>query len=263
MRSHRFPAAPIESVISNWGSTSSSNESRTIGGAISESIGGGIISMSYATRCTATPPCSGKLSKEEHHNRQYVGVRSALAYNLTQPRFQDIRVREALTLAFDFDWMNETLDHGVYQKPNSFFHGSFLAATGLPSEAEAELLLPFKSELPARVFTEPPFEQNSVSRLERRDALLRARGLLLEAGWRFDDGWLVDADGTRFEMEFLINSRNSRRTLIPYRHQLATLGIKASIRLVDTAQFLNVRRKNKNDAVFGSITIAMPPIPVG
>ena len=63
---------------------------------------------------------SGLLSKEEHHNRQYVGVRRALAYNLTQPRFQDIRVREALTLAFDFDWMNETLDHGVYQKPNSF-----------------------------------------------------------------------------------------------------------------------------------------------
>lgn len=202
---------------------------------------------------------SGLLVKEEHHFRQYIGVVSALAYNLTQPRFQDARVREALTLAFDFDWMNATMDYGVYQKPNSFFHGTFLAATGLPSEAELELLLPFKSELPARVFTEPPFEESPLRRLERRDALLRARDLLRETGWRFDDGWLVDAGGTQFEIEFLTNSSGARRTLLPYADQLSRLGIEANIRLVETAQFLNMRRENKNDAVFGSLGISMPP----
>ena len=202
---------------------------------------------------------SGLLVKEEQHYSQYIGMVWALAYNLTQPRFQDVRVREALTLAFDFDWMNETMDYGVYQKPSSFFHGTFLAATGLPSEAELELLLPFESELPARVFTDPPFGESPVSRLERRDALLRSRNLLLEAGWHFDDGRLVDADGTRFQIDFMTNSAGTRRTLLPYADQLSRLGIKATVRLVETAQFLNLKRQNKSDAVFGSLTIAMPP----
>lgn len=213
----------------------------------------------WVTGYELTGKLSGLLVKEEHQLRQYIGVWSALAYNLTQPRFQDVRVREALTLAFDFDWMNKTMNYGVYQKPNSFFHGTFLAATGLPSEAELELLLPFESELPPRVFTEPPFKKSPVGRLERRHAMLRARDLLLEAGWRFDDGRLVDAGGTPFEIDFITNSQDDKRKLLPYVEQLSGLGIKAAVRLMETAQYINLRRQNKNDAVFGSLLVALPP----
>ena len=202
---------------------------------------------------------SGLLVREEQYYRHAIGVVSALAYNLTQPRFQDVRVREALTLAFDFDWMNETIDFGVYQKPGSFFHGTFLAASGLPGEAELELLTPFAAELPTRVFTHSPFSGSPVSRLGQRDALLRARGLLQEAGWRVQDGRLVDATGTPFEIEFLTNVAAEKRIFLPYVQQLRRLGIEASIRLVETAQFFNLRRNNKNDAVLGSLAIAMPP----
>ncbi len=202
---------------------------------------------------------SGLLVKEEHHFRQYAGIVSALAFNLTKERFADVRVREALALAFDFDWMNKTLDYGVYEKPESFYHGTFLAATGLPSADELALLEPFRDQLPERVFTEPPFSHSAVARLKGRDALVRAQHLLQEAGWTFSQGVLVDRKGVPFEIEFLINSAGGKRTLLPYVEQLARLGITASIRLVETAQFLNLRRNNINDAVFGSLAMSMPP----
>ncbi|MDA0790275.1 MAG: extracellular solute-binding protein [Proteobacteria bacterium] len=199
------------------------------------------------------------LLQEKHHFKQYVGVVSALAFNLSKARFQDVRVREALSLAFDFDWMNEVLDYGAYEKAESFYHGTFLGATGLPSEDELALLEPFRNQLPTRVFIEPPFGQSSIAALRGRDAIVRAQHLLREAGWRFTDGRLLDQDGNPFEIEFLINSADGKRTLLPYVDNLRRLGIEASIRLVETAQFLNLRRQNINDAVFGSLAISMPP----
>jgi microcin C transport system substrate-binding protein len=200
------------------------------------------------------------LVEQVHHNFQhYVGVISALAFNLTYPRFQDVRVREALTLAFDFEWMNRVLDYGVYDKPQSYFHGTFLAAAGLPSDDEIALLEPFRGQLPARVFTEPPFNGNSTTRLGRRDALIRAQALLEKAGWRYSDGALVDTGGERFNIEFLVAAQGGQRARLPYADQLRRLGIDASVRLVEVAQYINLRRDNKGDAVAGSLAIAMPP----
>ena len=202
---------------------------------------------------------SGLLLQEKHEFRQYVGVLSALAFNLTQARFGDVRVREALTLAFDFDWKNNVLDYGAYEKPQSYFHRTFLAATGLPSYDELKLLEPFRAQLPVRVFTEPPFNASSVARLNNRDALIRAQTLLEESGWHFRDGGLINDDGEAFKIEFLIPGPVQQRTLLPYIERLKRLGIDGHIRLVEAAQFLNLRRNNKNDAVFGSLAISMPP----
>lgn len=200
---------------------------------------------------------TGLLVQERHRFRQYMGVVAALGFNLTRERFKDVRVREALTLAFDFDWMNTVFNYGANEKPQSYFHGTFLAATGLPSDDELELLEPFREQLPARVFTEPPFSGSSTAKLNSRDALLRAQSLLAEAGWVFRDGSLVNANGEVFEIEFLINF--SSRTLLPYIERLKRLGILGRIRLVEDAQFINLRRNNKGDAVFGSLASAMPP----
>ena len=202
---------------------------------------------------------AGLLVQDYHNLQQYVGVSSALAFNLTQERFQDVRVREALSLAFDLDWMNRVLNYDAYQKPGSYFHGTFLAATGLPSATELEILEPYRAELPERVFTEPPFGASSLAQLTNRERLIRARALLGEAGWSFQDGKLVDDAGNAFEIEFLIAEGGGKRNLLPYVGQLARLGIDGRIRLVETAQYINRRRNNESDAVFGSLAVSFPP----
>ena len=201
----------------------------------------------------------GLLVQELHAFKQYLGVTKALAFNLTQERFQDARVREALVLAFNLDWTNRVLNSGIYAIPKSYFHGSFLAATGLPGDGEHELLAPFAASLPARVFREAPFGKRPSKGLSARDAMLRAQSLLDAAGWRVQGGWRRDSSGSRFDIEFLVNTREDQRLLLPYVDRLERLGIRGRIRLVETAQFLNIRRKNENDAVIGSLGIAFPP----
>ena len=202
---------------------------------------------------------AGLLQLQEHAFKQYVGALSALAFNLTRERYQDVRVREALTLAFDLDWMNSIVHYDVYAKPQSYFHGTFLAATGLPSPDELAILEPFRDQLPERVFTEPPFAESSVAQLSGRAALIRAQTLLAEAGWQMRDGQLVDAAGEPFEIEFLVNTKALERWLLPYLEKLRQLGIAGAIRLLDTAQYLNMRRENRNEAAFGSLAISFPP----
>lgn len=125
----------------------------------------------------------GLLELRIHDYHEYMGIIRALAFNLTKPRFKDVRVREALTLAFDFDWMNDVLDYGTYQKPESFFHGTFLNAKGLPTTDEIELLEPFRDQLPGRVFTEAPFAESGTAKLRGRQALRgRRRSWLKQAG---------------------------------------------------------------------------------
>ena len=199
----------------------------------------------------------GLLELRDHYFQHYMGILRALAFNLTKPRFQDVRVREALTLAFDFDWVSAVLDYGAYEKPHSYFHGTFLNADGLPTPAEVELLEPFRDQLPDRVFTQPPFAASPTAQLRGRQALLRAQELLADAGWHQRSGRLVNHAGEAFEIEFLVAS--AARELMPYVSRLEQLGIESRIRVLEAAQYINMRRHNKGDAVFGSLAIAMPP----
>jgi microcin C transport system substrate-binding protein len=199
------------------------------------------------------------LMKVQYDLKQYTGLTSVLAFNLDIPRFQDVRAREALSLAYNYDWTNSVIDFGIYPKPTSFFHGSDLASKGLPSSHELALLDPFRDQLPVRLFTEPPWDGSSTSKLGPRNALIRAQGLLAKAGWQEHDGKLVDAGGNGFEIEFLITSAAGKRRLLPYIAQLNRLGIEASLRLVETAQYTNLRRRGKADAILGSLNVNMPP----
>ena len=197
------------------------------------------------------------LVREHYDFQHYAGVISALAFNLTMERFQDVRVREALSLAFDFDWMNRVFDYGVYERPRSYFHGTYLAATGMPSADELALLEPFRDQLPARVFTHAPFEP--AANESRRERLVRAQALLAEAGWRHRDGVLENDEGVPFKVEFLVTGQGAQRTRLPYVDQLRRLGIDAAVRLVESAQYINLRRDNKGDAVAGSLAVSIPP----
>ncbi|MFN3462316.1 MAG: ABC transporter substrate-binding protein, partial [Oceanibaculum sp.] len=129
--------------------------------------------------------------------------------NLRRPLFQDARVREAMILAFDFEWSNKTLFFDQYTRTRSFFQNSPMEAKGLPSPEELALLEPWRGQIPDQVFTaeyQPPASDGSGT---NRDNLARAAQLLEAAGWKLEGGKRVK-DGRAFEFEFLIDAGNSQ-----------------------------------------------------
>ncbi len=167
----------------------------------------------------------------------------AIDFNLRRPRLQDIRVREAIMRAFDFETpMNRTK---YFKRANSMFNKTPFAAEGLPSPAELALLEPFRAELPASVFG-PAFEapRTDTHPLALRDSLKRAAQLLAEAGWNVaGDGVLRDAKGLAFTLEMLEPTRVGRYP--EFERNLKRLGIQYTERLVDFA--LYTRRTNVKD----------------
>ncbi len=161
----------------------------------------------------------------------------AWALNTRRDKFADIRTREAIGLAFDFEWTNTNLFYGAYGRAESAFQKSDFQAVGKPSPEELAVLEPLRGTVPDGVFEEaltPPVSDGS----GRDRALLRqANTLLEEAGWQRQGRALVDANGTPFTLEILIRSPTFERILGPYVRNLKALGIDASIRLVDPAQF--------------------------
>ena len=167
-------------------------------------------------------------------------------FNLRRPKFADPRTREAIASVFDFAWTNKNLFYGLYRQNESFFEGSDFAASGLPSAEEIALLEPFRAALPAAIFTAPPVMPAASDGSGRdRKQLRAAADLLAEAGWKRDGSGLVDASGTRLTVEFLIQSQAFERVLSPFIANLKAIGVDASLRLVDAAQYQ--RRKSDFD----------------
>ncbi len=157
--------------------------------------------------------------------------------NVRREKLQDIRVRQALDLAFDYEWANKNLFFGLYKRTVSYFENSDMKATGMPAPEELALLEPHRASLPPAVFGEayvPPVSDGSGS--DRR--LLRQAATLLEAaGWTLKDGRRVNAKGEVLELEFLLNDPTSERLTGPYVKNLEAIGIKATMRRVDAAQY--------------------------
>ncbi|WP_110665394.1 extracellular solute-binding protein [Salinicola halophilus] len=177
--------------------------------------------------------------------------------NTRRPALQDTRVRQALSLAFDFDWLNEHLFYGVYERTQSYFENSEMAAQGLPQGEEAKLLAPFEDELPAGVFDQAlPMPQPQAL----RPRLRRALELLREAGYEVRDDTLVNrATGRPFTLEFLLYDSQWERITQPFVRNLERLGIHARIRLVDVNQYLDRLRHFQFDMVVGSFPQSANP----
>ena len=194
-------------------------------------------------------------------DREEIGVNRVIALNNRRDRFKDPRVREALTLAVDFEWENRVLRHGLLDRALSNFAGApSFEARGLPGEGELALLAPFREQLPARLFTEVFEFPRSTGVGRNRAALERARVLLAQSGWRVEDGVLVNSSGEPFEIEFLSRDIADRRTLLPYLDALKVLGIAGRIRLVETAQYINLREQFDYDARLTRNDFHTPPI---
>jgi microcin C transport system substrate-binding protein len=157
--------------------------------------------------------------------------------NIRRPLFQDRRVREAMMLAFDFEWSNRNLFFDAYARTSSYFSNSELASSGLPTGEELALLERFRGKVPAEVFTTEfklPVTDGSGN---NRDNLRRALTLLQQAGWTVRNQKLVNAQGQAFTFEMLLSSPSFERVALPYAQSLQRLGIEMRTRTVDAAQY--------------------------
>ena len=164
----------------------------------------------------------------------------AFVFNTRRAKFADIRVREALTFAFDFEWVNANILHGLYKRTHSFFENSELAATGVIKDAERELLSPFADELPKTVFEEAFRLPQTNGSGRARDNLVEAKKLLADAGYQVENGTLTHQEsGQPFTIEFLINNADFIKLISPFQRNLELLGIQSMIRQIDTASYQN------------------------
>ncbi len=169
----------------------------------------------------------------------------AFAMNLRRPQFQDPRVRRAMILAFDFEFANKNLFFGQYARVQHYFGEKELQATGLPQGRELEILNEVKAQLPPEVFTTAYSLPVNNTPDDVRNNLRAAAKLLAEAGYQPKGGVMTNAQGQALRIEILLADPQFERVAQPYVGQLKLLGIQATIRTVDPAQF--ERRKDEFD----------------
>ncbi|HRN83572.1 MAG TPA: extracellular solute-binding protein [Hyphomicrobium sp.] len=203
------------------------------------------------------------LVKKEVIPTEGVARMQGFAFNIRRPKFQDRRVRQAFNLAFDFEDLNRSLLFGQYSRVHSYFDNSELAAKGLPEGRELEILKAHEKDLPPEVFTTEWKNPTFATREDARDNLAKAMALLKDAGWEIRTEEVDDPDcgffcramqtvglgskrteqvlrntqGEPFTAEFLIGSDSFERHIAHYRANLAKIGIRATTRVVDPAQY--------------------------
>jgi len=157
--------------------------------------------------------------------------------NTRRPKFSDPKLREALIDAFDFEWTNKTIMYGAYERTVSVFQNSDMMAKGLPGPEEVALLAPFRDKLPAEVFGEPFLPPVSDGTGQNREQLRKASQLLAAAGCVIKDGKRTLPSGEPITIEFLLDEQSFEPHHAPFVKNLATLGIDATVRLVDPVQY--------------------------
>ncbi|RZU37092.1 microcin C transport system substrate-binding protein [Fluviicoccus keumensis] len=212
----------------------------------------------WATEYTFPAVKQGLVKKVEQPNFNPAGMQG-FVYNLRRPLFQDRRVRQALSYAFDFEWSNRNLFFSAYSRSQSYFDNSELAATGLPSPAELALLNPLKAQVPPEVFTTPFQAPKTDGSGNVRANLMAAQQLLQSAGWTIKNGKLVNAKNEPFKFEILLVQPEFVRIVEPFTRNLARLGIEVSIRPVDSSQYINRERNFDFDMVVEGFAQSLSP----
>ncbi len=199
-------------------------------------------SRDWATKYNIDQFRSGRMIRETLPDKSPSGAQGFFL-NLRRDKFADKRVRQAIGLAFDFEWTNKNLFFGAYKRTESFFENSDMKAHGKPTAEELALLEPYRAELPPEVFGLPYTPQKTDGSGKDRKNLRKALRLLKQAGWTVKrdkkqrQAVLRNKKGEVFTIEFLTYTSAFERIIAPYVRNLATLGIKATIRQVDSSQY--------------------------
>ena len=178
----------------------------------------------------------GRVERDEISHGRATGM-EGFVFNTRRPAFADRRVREALTLAFDFEWLNEAINRGAFERIGSYFDNSDLGFAGRAEGREREILAPFADDLPPGTLDEgwsPPVSSGDG---RNRRNLREASKLLREAGYRVDRGTLVGPDGAPLRFEILLGSKEDEKVAAAFAKSLERLGIEVDLRLVESAQY--------------------------
>ena len=187
------------------------------------------------------------------------GTMVAFIPNLRKDKFKDIRVRHALLYGFDFESLNKTLFYGQYERINSYFYGIPFASSGLPEGKELEYLNTVKDKVPPEVFTTPYTNPVAGDPQKLRANLRSALDLLTQAGYHLDGNRLVDANGTQLSFEILLNGPTIEPVATAWQTNLKSIGIDATIRSVDSAEYINRIRSRDFDVTYNGWSQSLSP----
>ena len=218
------------------------------------------IARNWVRRDTGKRFDNGELIKREFRNHNGTGMQGFFM-NLRRPIFQDLRVRQALDLAFDFQWLNRQLFFSQYTRTDSFFANTDLQATGAPSTGELAILSPLRAQLDPAVFGNVVKQPDTNPPGSLRANLIQARKLLADAGWTYRDGALRNAKGEPFVFEILDDTgggSSMEPVVATFQRNLQKLGIVANFRTVDFA--LIQKRLDAFD--FDVTTVRMPDVQI-
>ncbi|MEX0943986.1 MAG: extracellular solute-binding protein [Pseudomonadales bacterium] len=193
---------------------------------------------------------AGYFKKRMFKSTSPQGLSWPIFWNLRKERFQDIRVREALLLLYDFEFINRVLNYDFYERGRSLFHGAReMEQAGIPTGKELELLEPFRDQLPPRMFAEPYQPPVNDGYGIEREHVERAIELFAEAGWIIRDKKLVNAEtGEIFKIDFIFVAHTLSRSVLPYIDQLNRIGIETSVRVPEVSNWLYRMQTSNFDA---------------
>ena len=201
---------------------------------------------------------NGDVRRGEFSHQRPTGM-EGFVFNTRKDLFQDLAVRQALALSFDWEWVNDRLFRGAYARMNSYFGNSPLGATDAAGAAERALLVPFADDLPAGALDamwQPPVSDGT----GRNRRNLRAAAKLLEqAGWRVVDGIRQNAGGVPLRFEILVATSKDETLASLWRDMLSRLGIEISVRLVDRAQYRQRRQEYDYDMIVNRWAMSLSP----
>jgi len=200
----------------------------------------------------------GRIVRAEIPHSRPTGM-YGFVFNTRRAPFDDLRVRRALSLAFNFDWINKTLFDGAYARITSYFDNSPLRHHGRAEGRERAILAPHAGALPEGALDETQGPPSDDADPRNRHNLRRAARLLETAGWRVVDGVLRNAAGAPFAFEILLDSSADEKIAGVYREALATLGIRVDMRLVDSAQFQARRTGYDYDMIVNRWGLSLSP----
>lgn len=200
----------------------------------------------------------GRIVQSEIPNGRPSGMKG-FVFNTRKPIFEDLRVREALTLAFDFEWIQRTMLAGAYTRIPSYFGGSPLAHSGVAEGRERAILAPFAAALPDGALDATITQPVSAGDGRNRRNLRRAAALLEDAGWRVSEGRLIDEAGRPFAFEILLGQGADEQVAGIYAEALKRLGVVASVRIVDAAQYQARRNDYDYDMIVNTWALSLSP----
>lgn len=203
----------------------------------------------------------GRVNRAEWENPyRSSGVLVGFIPNLRRDKFKDPRVRRALNYVFDFEDLNKTIFFDQYKRIDSYFYGSELASSGLPEGQVLEILEEVRDDVPADVFTTPFANPVNGDPQKVRQNLREAIRLFREAGYQIRDGKMVNAEtGEPYTFEILLNGPIIERVALPFTESLKKIGVDASVRSIDAAQFANRQRSRDFDMIYTGWAQSLSP----